>query len=142
MEERARRAMARDPRYRWVGDLPRAEAQRLLAQSHVMVLSSRMEGGANVVSEAIVAGVPVLASQIPGNVGMLGARYPGYFPLGDTEALAYLLKRAATDAPFYRRLSNWCAALAPLFEPARERETWQSLLAELVGTPSAIQATG
>src|SRR5262249_26565200 len=137
MAERARRAMERDPRYRWLGELPRWQARRLLARSHLLVLSSRMEGGANVVSEAIVDGVPVLASRIPGSVGMLGARYSGFFPLGDTQALARLLKRAATDSAFYGRLAQWCAQLAPRFEPARERAAWRNLLAELVPASEA-----
>jgi putative glycosyltransferase (TIGR04348 family) len=137
MEEGARRAMGRDPRYRWVGELPRWQARRLLARSHLLVLSSRMEGGANVVSEALVDGVPVLASRIPGSVGMLGARYPGFFPLGDTEALARLLRRAATEPAFYRRLSDWCTKLASRFEPDHEREAWRNLLAELVPASEA-----
>src|SRR5262249_8443895 len=139
MAERARRLMARDGRYLWVGERPRGQARRLLARSRLLVLSSRMEGGANVVSEALVEGVPVLASRIPGSGGLLGARYAGFFPTGDTEALARLLRRCATDAEFYGRLGAWCADLAPRFEPARERAAWQELLAEL--TP-ALQRTG
>jgi len=130
MAKRARAAMARDPRYRWLGEVPRWRARRLLARSHLLVLSSRMEGGANVISEALVEGVPVLASRIPGNVGMLGGRYPGYYPVGDTRALARLLERAESDAKYYGRLKDWCKGLAPLFDPARERAAWASLLAE------------
>jgi putative glycosyltransferase (TIGR04348 family) len=135
LAKQARAAMARDPRYRWLGEVPRWQARRLLARSHALVLSSRMEGGANVVSEAIAARVPVLASHIPGNVGLLGTAYPGYYPLGDTRALADLLHRAELDAAFYARLVEWCAGLTPLVEPARERTAWEKLLGELV--PSA-----
>ena len=81
-------AMRADPRYRWLGEIPRGRAVRMLASSRLMVISSRLEGGANVVSEAIVNGVPILASEIPGNLGLLGANYRGYFPVGDTQALA------------------------------------------------------
>ena len=35
-----------DPRYRWLGSVPHARALKWLASSHVMVISSRMEGGA------------------------------------------------------------------------------------------------
>jgi putative glycosyltransferase (TIGR04348 family) len=128
---RARRLERRESRYRWLGEVPRWWARRILARSDLLVLSSRMEGGANVISEAVVSGVPVLASRISGSVGLLGARYPGFFPVGDTQALARLLRRAETDAPFYEDLSNWCARLAPLFDPAREQSTWQQLLDEL-----------
>ena len=91
---------------------------RRLARASLLVLSSRLEGGANVISEAARAGVPVLASRIPGSVGLLGARYPGYFRCGDTAGLARLMRRAETDHVYYRKLERWCRALAPRFEPA------------------------
>src|ERR1700741_2208133 len=96
----------KDPRYRWLGSVPHARALRWLASSHAMVISSRMEGGANVVCEALRIGVPVLASRIPGNVGLLGPSYAGYFPVQDERALARLMPRAATDATFYRKLKR------------------------------------
>lgn len=116
----ARSAMRREARYRWLGGVPHASALRWLASSHVLVVSSRMEGGANVVSEAIRIGVPVLASRIPGNVGLLGAGYPGYFPPGDEAALAALLARARADAGFYRRLRTWMRELRPMVAPRNE----------------------
>jgi putative glycosyltransferase (TIGR04348 family) len=131
MAERARAEERRNPRYRWLGELPRARARQLIAQSRLLVLSSRMEGGANVISEAVVDGVPVLASSIPGSVGLLGKDYPGYFPVGDTEALARLLARAESDRGFYAALRTRCARLAPMFAPARERRAWRELIREL-----------
>jgi putative glycosyltransferase (TIGR04348 family) len=131
MEKQARVSMAADSRYRWIGEVPRWRARRILARSRLMILSSRMEGGANVISEAIVDGVPVLASRISGNLGMLGAAYPGYFPLEDTQALGRLLARAESDAVFYAGLKAWCDRLAPLFHPDRERSAWTGLLKEL-----------
>src|SRR5262249_39838109 len=98
--ERAAAAQAGNPRYRWRDDVPMAAVRRLLASSHAMVISSLSEGGANVVSEAAVAGVPILASRIDGNVGLLGAHYPGYFPVGDTKALARLLLKVERDPSF------------------------------------------
>jgi putative glycosyltransferase (TIGR04348 family) len=132
---RARALAAQDPRYRWIGEVPRWQARRLLARSRLMVLSSRMEGGANVISEALVDGVPVLASRIPGSEGMLGERYPGFYPVGDTDALAQLLYRAVSDPEYYKRLKKWCDRLAPRFEPARERAAWKRLLQELIRVP-------
>ena len=110
----------KDPRYRWLGSVPHAQALKWLASSHAMVISSRMEGGANVVSEAIRIGVPVLASRIPGNVGLLGAAYGGYFPVEDSRALARLLSRAATDQQFYRTLKKQIAKLRPAVAPQAE----------------------
>jgi putative glycosyltransferase (TIGR04348 family) len=131
MARRALSLAARDRRYIWVGEQPRAYARRMLVRSRLLVLSSRMEGGANVISEAVVEGVPVLASRIPGNVGLLGAGYPGLFPVGDTAALAELLQRAAADPAFYERLRRRCDALKPLFNPRRERADWMGMLKEL-----------
>ncbi len=120
-----------NPRYDWTGELSRPAAMDVLGRSRLMVLSSKVEGGANVISEALSASVPILASRIDGSVGMLGADYPGFFPFGDTEALAALLRRAETDAAFYEDLANWCDRLYPLFDPAAECEAWASLLREL-----------
>jgi glycosyltransferase involved in cell wall biosynthesis len=139
MEKRARAAAARDPRYRWQGEVSRARARRILARSHLLVLTSRMEGGANVISEALADHVPVISSRIPGSEGILGTRYPGFFPVGDSDALAGLLRRAATESSFYDRLKRWCTRLAPLVEPWRERRAWEHLLAELVPLKSTRQ---
>lgn len=120
LARQAKAAMRRDARYRWLGSVPHATALRWLASSHVLVVSSRMEGGANVVSEALRIGVPVLASRIPGNVGLLGAGYPGYYPTGDEAALAALLTRAQADPGFYRRLLHWMRKLRPMVAPRNE----------------------
>ncbi|HMC90312.1 MAG TPA: selenoneine biosynthesis selenosugar synthase SenB [Gemmataceae bacterium] len=130
MAAEARALGKQQTRYRWLGEVPRRRAQHILARSKLLVLSSRMEGGANVVSEALVADVPVLASRIPGSEGMLGKDYPGFFPVGDTRALARLLRRAELDRDFYNTLLTWCKRLAPLFAPARERAAWAKLLRE------------
>jgi putative glycosyltransferase (TIGR04348 family) len=127
----ARAEMADNPRYVWRDDVPRAAVRHLLRRSHAMVLSSINEGGAHAVSEAIVAGVPVLASRMDGNVGLLGAGYPGYFPVGNTRALARLLRRVETDPGFVAALRRAIARQAPLFQPSREIAAWKKLLAEL-----------
>lgn len=128
MAAQARKWMAREPRYRWLGERPHGQALRLLARSRLMVISSRMEGGANVVCEALAAGIPVIASRVPGNVGMLGTRYPGYYPVGDEHALARLIARAERDAAYYRSLLRACAARAPLVTPGRERRALKTVL--------------
>lgn len=129
--EAARSEMAENPRYHWRGEVPGWAVRRALARAPLMVLSSVMEGGANVISEAVAVGVPVLASAIPGCIGLLGSDYPGYFPAQDTQALTALLHRAETDPAFLDALRRHCAARAPLFDPARERQAWADTLAQL-----------
>ena len=109
-----------DPRYRWLGGVPHARALRWLASSHAMVISSRMEGGANVVCEALRIGVPVLASRISGNVGLLGAGYAGYFRLEDERKLAKLINRVLEEKSLYRTLKRQIARLRPMVDPRRE----------------------
>lgn len=130
-EQQARAEMRANPRYDWRGEVPFGAVRRLMARAQLMVLSSRMEGGANVISEACVARLPVIASRIPGSVGLLGDDYPGYYPVADTAALTELLLRAERDRRFYAALKKHCAARAPLFTPARERAGLKRLLAEL-----------
>jgi putative glycosyltransferase (TIGR04348 family) len=125
---------AGNPRYSWLGARPRHEALQVLARSRLMALTSRSEGGANVISEALAAGVPVIASQIPGTVGLLGADYPGYFPAGDARALAGRLSAAELDPGYYRSLAGHCAALRGLVDPRREAAALAALLAG-VGLP-------
>ncbi|HCY63815.1 MAG TPA: TIGR04348 family glycosyltransferase [Oxalobacteraceae bacterium] len=128
---------ARHASYRWLGALPHEEARRRLQRCHLMVIASKMEGGANVIIEALASGVPVLASDISGNRGMLGDDYVGYFPLGDSAALARAIERAAGDAAYYAQLQRQCQARAPLFAPERE----QAALLDLVDNMLNSKAT-
>ncbi|MDE2482524.1 MAG: TIGR04348 family glycosyltransferase [bacterium] len=120
---------ARDARYRYLGERTHASAIRLLAQSTALVLSSKMEGGANVLCEAIAMGIPVLASRISGNLGILGRAYPGYFPVGDTDACSRLMRRCVEDRAFVRRLRTHVRALRPLVAPRRERRLLLAVVA-------------
>jgi putative glycosyltransferase (TIGR04348 family) len=131
MAEQARAEMAANPRYRWLGERPRGEAMRILARCRLLSLTSQLEGGANVISEAVAVGTPVVSSRIPGSIGLLDGDYPGYFPFGDTAALGALLRRAETDESFYHDLKEGCERLRPLFEPEREMGSWESLLREI-----------
>ena len=127
----ARAEMRDNPRYRWLGEVPRWQARALIASARLLSVTSEMEGGANVVSEAVAAGTPVVASRIPSMEAILGEGYPGLFPLGDERALAALLLRAERQPAFLADLRRRCLALRPLLSPARERAALRSLLAEL-----------
>jgi putative glycosyltransferase (TIGR04348 family) len=131
MAAQARKEQAANPRYHWFGELPRRQALRRLARAHLLVLTSKSEGGANVISEALAHFVPVISSRIAGSVGLLGEAYPGYFPVGDTHALAALLERAEFDKRFYENLQTLCKECQPLIDPERERRSWEELLHEV-----------
>ncbi len=135
--EEARRRMQESPRYRWLGEEPRRRALSRLAGSRLLVVTSRLEGGSNAVSEAVASGVPVLSTRIAGSMGLLGEDYPGSFPVGDAAALAELLLRVEEDAAFRARLEEALRRLRPLVDPRREREAWRALLAGLRGARSA-----
>ncbi|MBI2479335.1 MAG: TIGR04348 family glycosyltransferase [Planctomycetia bacterium] len=130
--QRARLEMKRNSRYHWIGELSPARTKQRLARAKLLVLSSRMEGGANVISEAIAVGTPIIASRISGSIGLLGDRYPGYFDVGDTGSLRSLLRRAEQDSKFYGSLQQQCRALLPLVHPCHERDAWKKLLSEEV----------
>ena len=129
--KQAEQEMIENPRYVWKGEVAGWQVRRELARTQLMVISSIQEGGANVVSEAIVAGVPIVASDIAGNIGLLGADYPGYYPVGDEQALAELLFRAETDSVFLASLEKYGQRLVPLFSPAHEASAWAKLVASL-----------
>ncbi|HUP95378.1 MAG TPA: selenoneine biosynthesis selenosugar synthase SenB [Burkholderiales bacterium] len=131
MAREARAWMKREPRYRWLEEVPRWRALQILARSRLMIVSSLMEGGANVICEALAAGVPVIASRIGGNVGMLGAAYPGYYAVGNERALARLISQAERDEHYYQALESVCASRAPLVLPEREKAALEALIAEL-----------
>jgi putative glycosyltransferase (TIGR04348 family) len=126
--EQATQAAADEPRYRWRGDVPHPEALQLLADSDLLVLTSRLEGGANAVSEAIAAGVPVVSTRIDGSLGLLGPDYPGLVDVGDAAALARVLERVATDDAYRAELTRHVAGRRHLVAPERERRAWADLL--------------
>jgi putative glycosyltransferase (TIGR04348 family) len=136
--EAARATQAACPHYRWLGGVPHGAARDRIQRAHVLLHPSRMEGGAHVIIEAVLSGTPVLASEIPGNVGMLGADYAGYFSPGDAAQLVALLRECragmARPAGALARLQAQCEARAPWFGRASEQRHLLQALAGLPGT--------
>jgi putative glycosyltransferase (TIGR04348 family) len=136
----ARATTAAAPNYRWLGALTHEAARRRIQRAHLLVHTSRIEGGAHVIMEAVTAGTPVLASRIDGNIGMLGEDYEGYFPVGDAAALAALIGRcrrcltapAGSSGDLLGRLAAQCRLRAALFDPAAERAAVRRLAADLI----------
>lgn len=127
----AQTEMSQNLRYQWKGEVPASRVRAELARTRLMIISSNQEGGANVISEALVAGVPIIASDIAGNIGLLGADYQGYYPPGDEQSLAKLLHRAETDPAFIASLEKHCQGLAQAFTPEHEAATWAQVIAAI-----------
>ena len=120
----AQATQAQCPLYRWLGGLPHAATRQRIQRAHLLVHTSRLEGGAHVLMEAICSGTPVLASRIDGNMGLLGDDYAGVFEPGDAQGLADLLMACRTSdngSALVAHLQHQCALRAPLFEPQAER---------------------
>jgi len=132
LAQAAEKTMQACPNYHWLGNQPHGATRTRIQRAHVLVHASKMEGGAHVIMEAVCSGTPVVASYIDGNIGMLGAGYPGYFPLGNSHALANMLTQLQEDivnpkplppgkSSLYTKLKNQCAERAKLFAPENEQ---------------------
>ena len=124
----ARATEQRCPHYHWLGGVSRAATRQYLRHAHLLLHPSKLEGGAQAIIDAITAGTPVIASHVEGNVGLLGADYPGLFPVGDASACVHLLERAAQEPKFYRMLVQACKKRAALFDPRREARALMQLV--------------
>jgi putative glycosyltransferase (TIGR04348 family) len=137
-ERAAAREIAENPRFHWLGEQTGERTGQILRGSRLLVLSSLLEGGANVVSEAIVSGVPVIGTDIPCMRGLLGDDYPGLFPVRDTHGLAELLLRAEMDREFYDELAARCRRESGKFDPERERESLKILVERVIAKESFV----
>ena len=131
MKRTAEQLTLKTPRYNWLGEKSHWRSRQLIARSRVLVNSSRMESSANSIVEAIVSRVPVLASNVAGNVGVFGPRYKGLFEAGNKEALLDLLRKVESDAKFLKRLEKYCQKIASEFTFENEKRAWRTLLEQL-----------
>jgi len=136
------REVAENSRFYWLGEQSEAQTAEILLGSRVLVVSSLLEGGANVVSEAVVSGIPVIGTDIPCLRGLLGDDYPGLFPVGDTVRLAELLYRAEVDSRFYEELQAHCRRQAEKFDPVREKDSLKTLLERVFSASCPVTETG
>jgi putative glycosyltransferase (TIGR04348 family) len=140
--EAAKATAQHHPHYRWLGPVTHAQARQHIQRAHVLLHPSRMEGGAHVIMEAITSGTVVLASRIPGNIGMLGAHYSGFFPWGDAAEACHLLHQCRqslgmdfnTPHNLMAQLTAQCQQRAYLFAPATEAAALQALVANALDT--------
>lgn len=103
-----RTATANDPRVEWLGRISDAEKASRLRGADVFVAPSL--GGESfgvVLLEAMAAGTPVLATDLPGYANVARADIDALlFPAGDSTALAATLNRLLADQRLRRELAE------------------------------------
>lgn len=129
--ERINLAQKENPRYHYLGGFSYEKTLQAIAEANLISITSRLEGGSNVLCEALASKTPVITTNIPSLVATLGEEYPGYFSVADTETLKNLFLKAEMDANFYQELKNSCAKAAYLIDPVREEKCWYDLLKDL-----------
>ncbi len=137
LAEQARVEERSNPRWRWLGPLSRRETLRQIASAHVLVSTSRSEGGPSVLAEALLASTPIVSTRTDGALGMLGAGHPGLFDVGDEAALRRLLLHAEADANFLSELQAAGDLRRGAFSRELERAALRDLLAGLDSSPTA-----
>ncbi len=126
----------KDRRYRWLRGLPREESLRICAASDLTINTSELEGGPNAILEAMMIGVPVLASDIDGNRLLLGDDYPGYFQEGELEQCLREFVTGGVDVVRWRQMVQHRASL---FTAKRETSCWLELIEKLTKDPRATE---
>jgi len=83
---------------RWRGVIPFGMTQQVVAAYDALLVPSRFDGWAVVVNEALLQGVPVVASDAVGAAAMLSRNGAGFvFPSENTNALSSLLVSLARE---------------------------------------------
>ena len=136
-DEEVEREERENPRYQWLGSLEQDDAGQLIASSDLLALTSSQEGGGCVLSEAIAADTPIVATRNDATTSLLGDDYPGLFTFGETGALTALLHRCESDPSFCTQLLEAARLHLEECSAAREQENWSNFLAELFPIPSA-----
>jgi glycosyltransferase involved in cell wall biosynthesis len=96
------------------------DVRRAYAELDIVVCPSRQESFGRVAAEAMLNGLPVVASDLPAYRELLGDDQAGLlFPVGDAEAAAAAVSRLADDAELRRRLGEAGRARAQGFSPEK-----------------------
>ncbi len=100
----------------WLGVQPQAEVRLIMSQADCLVLPSRHDGWGAVVSEAMMAGTPVICSDGCGAAGVVEASgVGGVFPSDSANELETMLDAQLRSGPLGRggrmALASWATAL-------------------------------
>ncbi len=102
------------------------ESQRLVAGADVAVSSALIEGAPNALLEALGAGLPCIAGDIP-EVREILQYDELLFPVTDSGELARRIDRAASDSAYLEKLGSLCAERAAAYT-----FDWDARLVEIV----------
>lgn len=119
------------PRYNWLGAKTREDTASALASSDVMLIASSTEGGSNVQSEAISAGVPIISSRNRCVESLLGSDYPGLFDTDNHHQLACLIEKFFVDHSFRELLKSNVSRASYQFSYDLEVEKWKNVIQEI-----------
>ncbi len=118
----------------------RSDPEHWLRAVDVLVRPSRTEGMPLAVLEAMAMGVPVIASDVPGNAALLGDGATGLLvPVGDHRALALALRRLATDPTLRDTMRLRGMEVGSALSWDRTCEGTLSVLRRAVGNPAATR---
>lgn len=110
-----------------------ADVEKILAETNLLVLSSRWEGMPNVVLQAMRQAVPVLATQVEGVRELLDPRYPSDgTPLWESD-----------KTPLQGRKNPWKpSADSPQIVPFGDTDAWCTKCAKLLSDPALAKRLG
>jgi glycosyltransferase involved in cell wall biosynthesis len=118
LEELAR-SLRVERRIHFTGKLP--DPMPIVAEATVCMLCSETEGLSNAVIEYMLAGKPVVCTDVGGNAELVADGHNGFvIRVGDVTAIAAALVRLLADADLARRMGQWSRERAlSLFDPQR-----------------------
>jgi glycosyltransferase involved in cell wall biosynthesis len=125
--------------------VPHDEMMRILNDAAIMILPSRNEGLPRVVIEGMVAGLPVIGSDVAGIPSLIRHGENGFLvPDGDIDALADRMRDLLSDAGLRRRMGERSAELArdTLTEKVYADEFVKMVRATVALTPAARESRG
>ncbi len=123
-------ALGLGSRLRWLGATPHGDLPALYARASVFLLTSDYEGLPRVAVEAGHAGLPMVATALPGLDEVIASGETGFLcPADDEAALAAATLSLLRDAGLRRRMGDAARArVGRDFDPRRLAERWVDML--------------
>ncbi|WP_379923344.1 glycosyltransferase [Erythrobacter sp. R86502] len=111
----------------------RSDVPHLMANSDIYLNVSLFEGMPLTLLEAMASGLPIVATDVPGNRELVEEGFNGLMvPLGNAAAIAEKIMRMVEDSNLYQRLSIGAIARSGAFSIERTATLHRNLYRELV----------